>query len=78
MKYKAKLNIGNCPILAKKYVTVRKALIVAIQKNLNKIIVESDSEMVTNSINVHKCIVKFVANVKMLSLYCKDVRIQSD
>lgn len=41
----------DCPIIMAACLTVRRIVLMAIQKNLKKIIIESDSQQVVNSIN---------------------------
>lgn len=63
--------IGDCPILAAVCFSIRKAILVAIQKNLQRIIIENDTKLVVYSvhdkISIREDITNLVEDIKMLS-----------
>lgn len=70
--------IGDCFILMAEVLTIREAIMMAIQQNFQSIIIESDSQLVINSIHDKICVPKNVINlvkdITMLYFLFKDIR----
>lgn len=56
-------SIGDCPIVIAECFAVRDTIVLTIQKNIQKIIIESDSWLLTNFINGKICIPKESGNL---------------
>lgn len=69
----------ECLILVVECLVVSEENIMALQKNINRIIIERDFQLVVNSINskicAHKDIINFVEDIRTLSSIFREIRI---
>lgn len=61
--------VKDRPILVTKCLTFREAILMAIQKNIQRIIIKSDSQLLVNLINGNNCVLKDI--IKLV----EDIRI---
>lgn len=70
--------ICDCPIIVTKFLTIREAIVMMIQKNLRRIIIRSYFKLVVNSINdkawVHKDIINLADDIRILTSSFLDIK----
>lgn len=61
--------IGDCPILVVECLPAEKAILMAIQKDIQPMIIQSDSQLVVNSINRKIEVPKIIINLGRMVMF---------
>lgn len=61
--------IGDCPILAVECLAAEKAILMVIQKDIQPMIIQSDSQLVVNSINRKIEVPKIIINLGRMVMF---------